>query len=273
MIPSISLDTWNTWSEESQKIPYTSEIKGVGHGEERVAYILKTKTLGQNMSYDMNLSIPGLNLKGEVKELDSANSFKSGKSGRDILRPIKSNIIKLQMQFESLKRMCNSQLTKTIQEKLDILLEMSPDEICESNITLLKNMCISMNTLKNDTEKTMHTFKGYDIFTGKPVEVSSTTYYRIMIANNKSLEEIKEKMGEDQYLKELLLDNLNHPYISNPLALSNDLDEIRIKLFNDITLIYVNNKKGFYIMTPTTIHTNLRFCRITMGYPRFKLVI
>ena len=261
---ALVLNTWVPWSAEALTIAYNSVIKGIGHGESRLAHILGTKPLGQNVPYDMNLAIPSLHPKGEVKELDSAQSFKSGKSGRDLLRPIKQRIIQLQLQLATIQ---NLKDLGSLQEDMETLVEMSPDEICESNLKRLKKTCASLSILRTGlmTQATM--CKCFDVLTGFPVELSSTRLYKML-----ETEAAKGLLGPEQYKKEFLLDHLHHPYIEAPGQLTTDLNGIHVTMFKDITLLFVDETKGYYIMSEDRLGTHLQFNRITMGYPRFKLV-
>jgi hypothetical protein len=49
--------------------------------------------------------------------------------------------------------------------------------------------------------------------------------------------------------------------------LNDKLNEIYSILFKEITLIFVDEDKGYYINT----NSNIKFNRITMGTPRFKV--
>jgi hypothetical protein len=259
---NIKFNSWNPWNEESQKVPYKSTTKGIGNGEDRVAFILKTKTLGQNNAYDMDLSIPGINSKGEVKELDSANSFKAGRNGRDLLRPIKNDIITFLILIKSLS-------IDKIKEKVEIISEMSPDEICESNIIILSEICELLYNLKKDIPTNTKVYTCYDILTGEKKEINSTKLYKLLKADNRSIDEIKKELGNDEYENEKLLEELNHCYINNPKMMMDNLNEIYSILFKEITLIFVDEDKGYYI---GTTNTNIKFNRITMGTPRFKVI-
>jgi len=233
---NIKFNTWNSWNEESQKVPYKSTTKGIGNGEARVAFILKTKTLGQNNSYDIDLSIPCIHSKGEVKELDAANSFKAGRNGRDLLRPIKNDIITFLILIKSLS-------IDKIKEKVEIISEMSPDEICESNIMILSEICELLYNLKKDIPNNTKVYSSYDILTGEKKEINSTKLYKLMNADCKSIDEIKKELGEEEYENEKLLEKLDHCYINNPKILNDKLNEIYSNLFKEITLIFVDEDK------------------------------
>ena len=264
MAAKLILDAWVPWSAEALAIPYKSVIKGIGHGEHRLAHILGTKPLGQNVSYDLNLTIPSLHSKGEIKELDAAQSFKSGKSGRDLLRPMKQRIIQLQLQLATIQGLKE---LGPLHEDIEVLVEMSPDEICDSNLKRLKKTCGSLSTLRASLVSGAKMCKCFHVLTGKPLELSSSRLYKML-----ETEAAKGLLGPEQYQKEFLLDHLHHPYIEAPLTLTTDLNGIHMTMFKDITLLFVDEKKGYYIMSEGRLATHLQFNRITMGYPRFKLV-
>ena len=149
---------------------------------------------------------------------------------------------------------------------------MSPDEICASNIKLLKKICKDLHDLHTSIDKTLlKKFSAFDPVLGNPIEIGYTHFYKLLVANQNPVNEIKEKIGEDAYTKETLLETLTHVYISDPESLSRKLNGICEILFKDITLIFVSKIKGYYINKDLS---KITFERVTGGaYPRFQAKI
>jgi hypothetical protein len=63
----LELDTWIKWDTYPNDVPFKLEepISGIGNGEYKLAAILGTKPLGQNVPYDLDLCIKDLCSRGE----------------------------------------------------------------------------------------------------------------------------------------------------------------------------------------------------------------
>jgi hypothetical protein len=263
----IPFNKWTKWSPELLVIPFETSVKGIGPGEDRVAAVFNTKPLGQNIDYDLNLNKTELFPKGEVKSLDAAKSFKTAKNGRDCLRVTKSQIIALQIILKMLvaeyKMFLNATLLNDCKSFSDVV---SPDEICEKNIKILKSICKELYELRREiASKQTKTYSCFHPISASKIELNSFQFYKMLLPLISS-EEIKEKLGEDQYITNKLLELLTHPYIDNPQKLSDELDGLSNRLFGDKTLIFVDKEKGYYINTDLS---KIKFNRITLGYPRF----
>ena len=66
-----------------------------------------------------------------------------------------------------------------------------------------------------------------------------------------------------------ILQKMDHPYIDEPERFMEDLNSLVGKIFDDIKLIIVDDKKGYMIIEDTK---NIEFYRITRGHPRFKVI-
>jgi hypothetical protein len=259
-------DTWQPWSEELLKIPY-EKTKDVGPGEYRVAALFQTKPNGQNVPYDINLPPSYEKRQGEVKELDSAKSFQPGRDGRDRLRPIKNLLMSLLDIFNILLRDFHKELTETQIKSITVLSDISPDEICKTNINRISELCNSLGELRGKKLAAVQSVTLFDSLTGQPTETTTLMAYHIMKAENKPEGLIKQKIGESQLVAVTLVATLNHTYITEPKKFMLDLNGL-CAIFQAQTLIFVN-KKGYYILC-ADLAKKITFERITKGYPRFK---
>jgi hypothetical protein len=227
-------DTWIPWTEECKKIPYISK-GAIGNGEYRVAYIFKTKPLGQNSPYD--LDIQGLG-QFDVKQLDTDNSFNTGVKLKNALMPIKYNI----------------QLMLCREDSPEHIKTISSDEICQKNIKKIYNYFVELNE-QTTALLNQKTCQIYHPETGQKIIVNPIQDYNAHKNMNNPVDENIKKFAEIY----------NHPYVVHPSKMMDDLKNL-INLFDKIGLIFVSESKGYYIRTTTEIE----FCRITKGSPRFK---
>ena len=262
-------DKWNNWDETDKKISYKTNIKGQGPGEERIANLFKTKPKGQNIHYDIDLPNYYKNQKGEVKELDSANTFQAGCDGRDLIRPIKAHITKLLEIFNNLAyENLNYIIDSNIKEKMGRISKISPDEICKKNISLINEICNYLHDLKDRTYKYLPNINIHDSITGIKSSVHMLHAYIIMVAERKSATDIKKILSNEQFDFVNLLTIIEHPYINDTKKMNNDLNSLCV-MFELTTLIFVN-EKGYYILC-SNIKDKICFERITRGTPRFKV--
>lgn len=82
---------WNKWTTKSSHIPFKSDIKSIGDGEQKIAAEFGVQPLGQNFSYDLNI----FDEKWEIKKLDSDNSFRLGVKASTLYTPIISSVIRI----------------------------------------------------------------------------------------------------------------------------------------------------------------------------------
>ena len=261
-------DKWNDWCKETKQIPYKTNIKGQGPGEERIAYLFNTKPKGQNVSYDIDLPSYYQNRKGEVKELDSADTFQVGRDGRDNLRPIKKLITELLDIINDLIDESSDYIDVDIKDKMIRILKISPDEICKSNILLINEICKYLHNLKQEKYKVVPYMNTFDSITGLPNKVDMVRAYKVMVAEGKSELDIKKELGEQFDNVRLLTRLEQHSYIIEPSKMNDDLNGI-CDMFTSSTLIFVN-EKGYYVLC-SNIKDKICFERITLGKPRFKV--
>ena len=58
-------DVWNNWTLKSNGIPFTSDTKSIGDGEQKLAAEFGVTPLGQNVAYDIMVN----GEKWEIKKL------------------------------------------------------------------------------------------------------------------------------------------------------------------------------------------------------------
>lgn len=87
--------------------------------------------------------------------------------------------------------------------------------------------------------------------------VSAHKYYKLL--------ELLDKADEHQHMKILMF--LDHPYIIDPSQLDRDLEGLT-HIFKSMILIFVDEKRGFFILEEPDKH--IRFESITRGRPRFR---
>jgi hypothetical protein len=242
------MDTWIPWSEECEKIPYTTEKKGIGNGEMRIGFISGASPNGQNEPFDFDIPNYG---KYDVKQLDKY-TFNTGRDGRDALRRVKAKIIGI----------------LSLVDAPNVLAEISPDEISKKNVANIKRYLNQLNDYKKSLYKQLFVHQMYDPVTGASNDCNSFEFYKALSVT-RTPDEIIEIMGLESYTVAKKLDDLSHPYIDSPEQMTIDLNNIAGEIFNDIGLIFVDEKNGYHIMKNPA--PNLEFERITRGSPRFRV--
>jgi len=252
---------WNHWTEKSQNIHFKSNTNGVGDGEEKVAHEVGCNILGQNSSHDMKLMINGIPTECDVKKLDRQNDFNTGVKGRNALRPIK---IQLSLLFESLCLLSESKIfTSEENEMLKFFIDVSPDELATGTLKKLNAVCQMLKIKRKSIIESLPVVQPFTDSSG-PVSMTLDVYYML-----------SEKMGKvfpveySSYLSTLqILKHLDNVYIKGLNNITEDLDNL-INFLKDITLIIVDEKKGYMFISDTS---RVRFLRVTRGHPRFQII-
>ena len=262
-IPAIKIDmnwnNWNNWTTKSENIIFKSTTKGVGDGEEKTAYELNTKVLGQNSDYDMKVNIDDNVYDCDVKKLDH-NTFNTGVKGRNALRLIKNNISDLLNIFKTISN--SSFLTLKEQKQLNDLTKVSPDEICVSNINKISDACFMLCKKHEDIQLTLPIVVPFEK-KGTPLHMSLDKYFKICLI----LEDSIPNEYDSDIEKVIFLKNISHMYISNPKLFRESLDNLT-SIFNGVKLIFVDEVKGYCIWNKMEY---IKFERITRGHPRFRV--
>ncbi len=252
---------WINWTEKSSDVQFKSQLKGVGDGEQKVALELDTVVLGQNSCFDMKIKLDDINYECDVKKLDN-NTFNTGVKGRNALRPIKIKISNLFNSFENIIEL--NIFTDEEIKLLQHIKNLSPDELCVSNLKQLNHILHMLHNKRNEYMKTIPMIKPLMKKDGTLIEMNLLDYYNICLILN---EDIPDEY--DIYKKILkLLNIISHEYIKNPDALYQSLNDLT-NIFSEQILIFVDEKKGYYILHDIS---KIKFERITRGHPRFRLI-
>jgi hypothetical protein len=244
-------DTWIPWTEECEKIPYkTTEQKGIGNGEMRIKVISGAEPKGQNVRYDFDIPNYG---KYEVKQLDNG-TLNTARNGLVAVRDVKQKIEKILSHEDAPAE----------------LAETNPDEICEGKFPKIRIFLKQLNDCKKELYEKLSVHKMYDLVTGASKDCDSIEFHKALSVT-RTPDEVIEIMGLESYTVVKKLAGLSHPYIDSPGQMDIDLNNMAGEIFtdNDIHLIFVEKKKGYYIMNNPA--PNLEFVRITRGTPRFKV--
>jgi hypothetical protein len=250
---------WNKWTDASNDIPFKSNHTGIGDGEKKTAAELNTVVLGQNSNYDMNVLLNGVLVECDVKKLDN-NTFNTGVKGRNALRPIKHLLAELINIF---KIMCTTPLLSSEEKQmLSGLDEISPDEITASIIERINEACFMLHikyALLRNYLPIVYMFED----TLHPLALSLDKYYSICLILQKPLP------LEAQRYKDVLvfLTDVTHKYVLHPHTFKEDISNL-VSIFKDITLIFVDEEKGYCILDDICA---IKFERITRGNPRFRV--
>lgn len=252
---------WINWTDKSNDVLFKSTIKGVGDGEQKVAIELDTIILGQNSDYDMTILIHDITYKCDVKKLDH-NTFNTGVKGRNALRPIKDKITELLYSFKKIVR--STLLNEEDIKDLIHFDSVSPDELCVSNIQKLNQVLYALHEKRKNMISTLPIVSPFINKDGSTFTMNLFEYYNICLILNINIpDEFKD-------LKQILdlLKYMEHEYIINPSQFMNELNDL-VSIFNELKLIFVDEKHGYYIVDDIT---KIKFERITRGHPRFRFI-
>lgn len=168
------------------------------------------------------------------------------------------------MLLDSLSLFEKSDLfTHEEKEKLKNVKDSSPDELAVGTLKKISEICLMLNRKKPILRSKLPHIPVtiYTQTTQMPLDIF---YYNC------------QKLGLDfpyEYTDHIetiqILQKMDHIYIDEPAKFMEDLHSIVGKLFTDIKIIIVDEKKGF-ILVPDT--TRIRFYRITRGNPRFQVL-
>jgi len=272
-LPKDELNKWIPWTALSTAIPFASVTKGKGDGEDRVAAEFNTVALGQNSTYDMMVTLAGEATKGDVKKLDQG-TFNTGVSGRNALRPVKARLDKLLMIMGSLVDLPILAFTDEQKELFRggrcPLVEASPDELAMGTLAMLDHAALLLHAKQAALRATLPTRTIVDPLTGTSKGISAEQFYKMCQTSGHSREAISAALGPWDFLKtEMLVSQLDHPYINVPAQLRIDLNGLR-SVFEGMVLIFVDEVKGYYLLKDLS---KINFCRITKGSPRFRVDI
>ena len=140
--------------------------------------------------------------------------------------------------------------------------DISPDEICVSNIQKISNMCFILSKKQETIRLSLPTINEFEK-KGTPIEMPLDKYYSICIILGDPLPTEFESYTEQL----LFLKNTLHMYISTPTLFKESLEKLTL-LLHEIQLIFVDEVKGYCIWNKLD---HIKFERITRGHPRFRV--
>jgi hypothetical protein len=251
--------TWNSWTSKSEHVPFKSNTPGVGDGEQKTALELNTIVLGQNSNYDMKAIIDNVEVTCDVKKLDN-NTFNTGVKGRDALRPIKNSISELLNVFRKIST--SSVLSVDERDLLGQLGELSPDELCVSNIQKINNMCLTLKRKQDELRSSLPKVTPFQK-KGESFEIPLDKYFSICLL----LEDPFPSEFEPYQDTLVFLNDISHKYISCPTLFKDSLHDL-VSIFSGLQLIFVDEKMGYCICKNMN---TIKFERITRGHPRFRV--
>jgi len=248
---------YTKWSPKSTGIPFKSNTKGVGNGEDKVAAELGTVPLGQNSPHDMIVD----GNPCEVKELDANDDCNTSKTGRDTLRPTKGLHNSLLDSVNDLAE--NEVFTEEQKELLKEFKDVNSDELCVGNLRKLDKTCRMLNSKKEEVVSTLPIVPVS--IEGQAVKIPLDKYYSI--CQTAGLPFPPEFSSHVERIK--LLQKMEHVYIDEPDKFMKDLNSLAEKIFSRVNLIIVHEEKGYMRLKDAS---KIRFLRITRGYPRFQVI-
>lgn len=249
--------TYTKWSRKSEGIPFKSDKKGVGNGEDKVAAESETVALGQNSPHDMIVD----GQPCEVKELDANDDFNTSKTGRDVLRPTKGLHNSLLDSMNALAE--NEVFTEEQKEFLRVFKDVNSDELCVGNLIKLEKACRMLNSKKEEVVSTLP--KIPVTINGQTVETPLDKYYSIC-----QMAALPFPQEFSSYVERIqVLQKMAHVYVDEPDKFMQDLKSLPEKIFSHVNLIIVHEEKGYMRLKDAS---KIRFLRITRGYPRFQVI-
>ena len=201
--------------------------------------------------------------KCEVKKLDN-NTFNTGAEGKEYLRPVRA---KLESVLAIIKRLDKEETIKLSVEQKNLIKSfqaIKPDELSVGTLRRLNDVCKVLNSLYEALKIAIPTVSPFvEEGTHTPITMSSDIYISICELLDRpypaSLETYKDQITQLRYIQ--------HPYVINPISLREDLHSL-LKLFEGLTLIIVDERKGYMVLDSVN---RISFERITRGNPRFRV--
>jgi len=296
-VVEILTNKWNPWTDKSKDVPFNYKPKtkkgtdesGIGDGEYKVAAELSTdidkvKPLGQNSRWDLQFKLNNQTTKADVKKLE--NEFRLGVIGKSSIRIIQKEIhtfiykcFDLYNNYKDTEEFTKEQIKSlekimfSIDKETKQLL-LRTDEISKTKFIILPEVLKFLHAKQEKLKEKLGIEKidMYDPITGNKKYVSKQHAYKVYLADNTPIEEIKNKLENKTYDICRLLDILDHPYVNdNGEDIIKKINNLKNILENEkILLIFVDEKKGYYIMTNTS--EKIIFTRITQDGVKFEFV-
>ena len=269
-------DSWNSWTKISEGVSWESSKSYIGDGEDKLGKEFHTKPLGQNDSYDLNID----NEKWEVKKLDNGESFRLGV---EIASRYNDLLYRLIDCFNTLNIVRDHLVSELFKEKIvkildalnaswgktrtPILIGLYKNEVGEANLTKLDEL---LEDLKKIIFVPHNKIKLYSSYDGKIYEYKSTDAIEKIQLENISIDNKIKKFGspesfDQNFITSKIQQNLK---ILKGQTLKECLNKMVREVFDDLTLVIVDKKKGFM---PISSIDKVSCYRITSGSPRCRI--
>jgi hypothetical protein len=268
----ISYDKWQPWTNLSKSVSYDKITKGVGKGEYKLAAEFGTKPLGQNVSYDLQTENGE---KFEVKELDSQESFRLGVKVSSEYTRLISNVIRI---FENVSKLKDVKSFPEIEEciqkiedesRTPLIHGLRKNEVSQTNLKKANEIIelLKIITVFED-KKNIKLYSSYD---GNEYKYNIIDAYGKLSYEQISIDEKYGKIGgNDIYIKAQISNAIKDDMeIFKDKTLIELLNEVVRNVFDDISLVVVDEKKGYKIVKNKQ---NIICNRITSGNPRCKVL-
>jgi hypothetical protein len=271
---------WLAWPEESKHVDFTSVMKGIGDGEQRLAFIFGGSIMGGSKSYDLVIRGSG---RWEVKDLTAGNSIRPCTQGTRAYLNVYTRLASAVKEIrdfvaEASKSECLSSLSerdrKVISYVSDYLAAnytnlVESGEISKTRFIELKKVVTYVSNFKEKRESDLvHDLLTNDYF----VEgIDHETYVSIAKVLAKTDSFVASKFDKVDFA----LDNLRDPMFNDPeelVKLVNSIKATNIFGVHADGLILVHKDRGFFVVPYDRMDETVVFDQVTQGKPKFKLV-
>lgn len=257
---NVKKNVWIRWSEASKNILFKSNVKGVGDGEMKLCSEYKVTPLGQNSSHDIEVN----NVKYECKKLDTDNSFRLGVTSQKDLIQISKHIVEL---FDSVKSLSSLLIDDDVKTKIDSEVNnihtvsgrskfslyegVLRSEISGTNLKKLNNVISNIVDItkesKNICNNNMHHM--YDPLDGYKKLYSADKVYGMLKLNRCSDKVVKKKLSTC-YNHAVIAHICNIEHFANSTVMCKLNNTVR-RIFTDVTLVIVDEQRGYKLVTDT----------------------
>lgn len=271
----IIYDEWNGWTSKSQNIPFKSNTKGVGDGEEKLAAEHNTTPLGQNVTYDLFIN----NERWECKKLDDDNSFRLGVEVSENYQPMQMKLLDIFQAVRDVISLLNEGEIKRKMKNINSMLDetskrsrttvyngLTKSEVSGSNLEKIDVIINEIKKILNEPNP-LTEIKMFDPSSGLKSTTSLEIFYKTLKAYGKTEEFLKERLGDNYNItvvknqfQEMLEDFRNESF-------QDKLNRFVRDVFRNEILVLVDERMGY---KPIRQIEKIKCNRITSGAPRCK---
>lgn len=271
----IIYDEWNGWTSISQNIPFKSNTKGVGDGEEKLAAEHNTTPLGQNETYDLLVN----NERWECKKLDDDNSFRLGVEVSENYQPMQMKLLDIFQAVRDVISLLNEGEIKRKMKNIKLMLDetsnrskttvyngLTKSEVSASNLEKIDVIINEIKKILNEPNP-LTEIKMFDPSSGLKLTTSLEIFYKTLKAYGKTEEFLKEQLGDNYNItvvknqfQEMLEDFRNESF-------QDKLNRFVRDVFRNELLVLVDERMGY---KPIRQIEKIKCNRITSGAPRCK---